>query len=109
VSRKVREAQEASSRPVIEATCSFGQSCALASSFPAAVHAALAHADDFAAAILATARAGGDSAGRAALTGAWLGAALGIQGIPIDWRQRLTARDAIERCVEAIVARMAPS
>jgi ADP-ribosylglycohydrolase len=108
-SRKVREALEASSCPVIDATRGFGQSCALASSFPGAVQAALAHSDDFVSAILATTRAGGDNAGRAALIGAWLGAALGIQGIPLAWRQRLTAREAIGQSVEAIVSRRTSS
>ena len=109
VCRKVREALAAKSLPVVEATFGFGQSCPLASSFPSAVQAALANSDDFVAAILATARAGGDNAARAALMGAWLGAWLGIRGVPAGWRERLTARAAISRAVEAIVARMASS
>lgn len=90
---------------VTEATLSFGQSCPLASSFPAALYAALVHEDDLGAAILATARAGGDNAGRAAMIGAWLGARLGLQGIPTVWQTRLTAREAIQRHVERLVER----
>lgn len=107
VARKVREALSATSHPVIEATRSFGQSCPLAGSFPSAAQAALVHSGDFSAAILATARAGGDNAARAAMIGAWLGAFLGIQGVPASWRERLSARNAIGRAVEAIVARVA--
>ncbi len=82
----------------------FGQSCHLASAFPSALQAAAANPRDFTAAVLATARAGGDNAGRAALVGAWLGAFVGLQGIPASWRERLSARAAIGRAVESIVA-----
>jgi ADP-ribosylglycohydrolase len=109
VSLKIREALRAKSLPVVEATLAFGQSCPLSGSFPAAAQAALAHSDDFATAILATARAGGDNAARAALVGAWLGASLGIQAVPADWRERLAARAVIGRDVEAIVSRAASS
>lgn len=88
---------------VPEVTVHFGQSCPLLHSFPSAIHAAVKYQDDFAAAVLSTAQAGGDSAGRASLIGAWLGAFLGIGGIPEDWRRRLTAYDAIERDVERLV------
>jgi ADP-ribosylglycohydrolase len=107
VGRKVREAIAASAQPVVEATLRFGQSCPLGGSFPAAVQGALAHSADFAAAVLATVRAGGDNAGRAALVGAWLGASLGVEAIPAAWRDRLTARDVIRRDVEIIVGRAA--
>lgn len=89
--------------PVREATLKFGQSCPLANSFPAAVHCALRHANDFATAIRATAAAGGDSAGRAAMVGAWLGASLGIKAIPAQWRERLAAREEIALQVERLV------
>jgi ADP-ribosylglycohydrolase len=92
---------------VREATRKFGQSCPLKSSFPAALHCALRHQDDFRRAILETAGAGGDSAGRAAMIGTWLGALQGMQGIPADWRDKLNAKQEINRCVERIVARVA--
>lgn len=103
---KIRQALAAGRTPVIEATRAFGQSCPLVGSFPAAVHAALAHADDFTAAILATAEAGGENAGRAAMIGSWLGASLGIEAIPLAWRQRLAACDTIAGAAETIVARL---
>ena len=89
---------------VTEATLRFGQSCPLANSFPAALYAARLHRDDPAAAILATARAGGDNAARAAMIGAWLGARLGVEAFPEEWRQQLTARRTIEQGVERLVA-----
>lgn len=91
---------------VEEATRRFGQSCPLANSFPAAVHCALKHGDDFAAAILATAAAGGDSAGRAALIGAWLGARHGLGAVPAAWRERLAARDEIAALTDRLLTRI---
>jgi ADP-ribosylglycohydrolase len=87
------------------ATLKFGQSCPLAHSFPAAVQCALKYEHDFAGAILATANAGGDSAGRAAMIGAWLGAVNGVAGIPSAWRKRLNRREEIDTLIERIVAR----
>lgn len=109
VAAKIEAALTLQGITLTEATLSFGQSCPLASSFPAALYATLVHQDDFGTAILATARAGGDNAGRAAMIGAWLGARLGLQGIPEVWRVRLTARDAIKRYVERLVDRLLTS
>lgn len=103
VAEKMRAALAAQGESVLEATCRFGQSCPLAGSFPAALHAVLVHQHDYAAAILATARAGGDNAGRAAMVGACLGAYLGVDAVPASWRNRLTARDLIERELDLIV------
>jgi ADP-ribosylglycohydrolase len=97
VAEKIRAALAAQGEPVLDTTLRFGQSCPLARSFPAALHAVLAYRDDFEGAILATAGAGGDNAGRAAMIGACLGAYLGVGAIPEAWRIRLTAHDLIER------------
>jgi ADP-ribosylglycohydrolase len=81
---------------VVEATARFGKACPLPQSFPAALQAMLRHPDDFQTAILACLQAGGDNAGRAAMLGAWMGARLGIEGVPAAWRHRLKARQTIE-------------
>jgi ADP-ribosylglycohydrolase len=91
---------------VREATMHFGQSCSIQNSLPAALHCALRHQDDFRRAIVETADAGGESAGRAAMIGTWLGALQGMQGIPVEWREKLRAKEEIGRCVERIVARV---
>jgi ADP-ribosylglycohydrolase len=103
VAEKIRAALAAQKESVLEATLRFGQSCPLAGNFPAALQAVLAHRHDYAAAILATASAGGDNAGRAAMIGACLGAYLGVGAIPEAWRSRLTAHGFIERELELIV------
>jgi ADP-ribosylglycohydrolase len=86
-----------------QATLTFGQSCPLISSFPASIHALLKHPDDFESGILSTLRAGGDSAGRASMLGAWLGAHLGINNIPKTWKARLNHGDRISKAIEKIL------
>ena len=88
---------------VREATMRLGQSCPLKESFPAAMHCALRHQDDLPRAILESANAGGDSAGRCALIGAWLGALHGVEAIPAEWRNKVNAREEIDRCIDRIV------
>lgn len=109
IRQQTREAQEQTRNGVIEATLAFGQACPLPKSFPSSIHALLRHADDFESAILATLRAGGDSAGRASMLGAWLGAHLGIAAIPKAWRVRLTNADRISAATEKILADLAKS
>jgi len=91
---------------VITATGRFGQSCPLAQSFPAALHAAWVHHDDFTIAVLNTVRAGGDNAGRAAMVGAWLGAANGLNGIPDEWLLRLRQRERIQAAITQLLAKL---
>jgi ADP-ribosylglycohydrolase len=109
VRRKIAAGMAASLKPVQTAIVDeFGQSCPLASSFPSCIQAAVKHWDSFETAILHNARAGGDNAGRAAMLGAWIGAMLGIQGIPREWRDRLTARDRISDLVQRVTEAAAP-
>jgi len=103
VRRKIHEALQAAGKSVEEATLAFGQACPLGSSFPSAVHCFVKHAASYRDAVLATLRAGGDNAGRAAMMGSWLGAKLGLEAIPEEWRTRLAARDRIRDGVEAIL------
>lgn len=104
VDRKMKLACAASNKlSAHDATLLFGQACPLESSFTAALHTTLNQCDDFAAAIRVTANAGGDSAGRAAMIGAWLGAYHGIQGIPDNWCTRLSAYEQIASDIERII------
>jgi|GEM_PF-375938 len=101
--RKIRGAFQVKHLRVTDATLQFGQSCPLICSFPAAVHTAVKYPDRFSRAVLAAAAAGGDSAGRASMIGAWLGAYLGQQGIPLVWRRRLNAGSRIEKCLNRLL------
>jgi ADP-ribosylglycohydrolase len=91
---------------VTDATLELGQSCPLKSSFPAALQAALKFQDQPRAALLAAANAGGDSAARCAMIGSWLGALHGVQGLPQEWRERIKAKEEIERCTNRILERL---
>lgn len=105
--RKIAAGMNASLKPVLKATVDdFGQSCPLASSFPSAIHCTVKHSESFADAILHTARAGGDNAGRAGMVGGWLGALLGVRAIPREWRARLTAGPRIEELVNTLLGKL---
>lgn len=103
VADRIHQAIAAQDQDVTTATLAFGQSCPLASSFPSALHCCLRHSENIDEAIKATAEAGGDNAGRAAMIGAWLGSYHGIAAIPVEWRNRLTAQDVITDYVERII------
>ena len=104
VRRKIAAGMNASLKPVIAAIVDeFGQSCPLASSFPSAVHCLVKHQDSFEEAMINNARAGGDNAGRAGLVGAWLGAFLGIEGVPRKWRDRLAANEQIASAAKRLI------
>jgi ADP-ribosyl-[dinitrogen reductase] hydrolase len=104
IRRKTRDALEETLNDVTTATLTFGQACPLPKSFPSSIHVLLKHPGDFESAILATLRAGGDSAGRASMVGAWLGAHLGIAAVPKAWRLRLSHADRISTATEKILA-----
>lgn len=91
---------------VTTATDRFGQSCPLPQSLPSALHAALKHGDSFKDAILSTIKAGGDSAGRASMIGAWLGAAHGKEGIPSEWIEKLNEKERIAKAIEQLFSRL---
>jgi ADP-ribosylglycohydrolase len=103
IRHKIQQALGETFEEVTEATLTFGQSCPLPNSFPSALHAFLKHSDDFETAILATLRAGGDNAGRGSMLGAWLGAHLGMDAIPKDWRTKLTAESRISAALDRIL------
>ncbi|MGH7139630.1 MAG: ADP-ribosylglycohydrolase family protein [Pirellulales bacterium] len=56
---------------------------------PVVLHAWLANADDFSAAVTATIRCGGDADTMAAITGGIVGSATGKEAIPADWLAHL--------------------
>jgi ADP-ribosylglycohydrolase len=91
VREKIEAGLRAKGQDTTAAVASFGASCPLPKSFPGAIQAAVTYPTDFRRAIVETLRAGGDNAGRAGMVGAWLGASLGLQAIPLEWRERLRA------------------
>ena len=104
VRRRFRAAADATLLTVAAATLQFGQSCPLEHSFPASVHCLVKHSTSYNDALPANAAAGGDSAGRAGMLGAWLGALLGPEAIPAGWCQRLTAAPAIHAAIDRLLS-----
>ncbi len=98
-------ARAARDRDVTTYTAACGRACGLVQAFPAALHAALVHHDDPAAAVRATCLARGDNAGRAMLIGSWLGAIGGEAAFPAAWRARLTDRATIAAALDRLLAR----
>ena len=67
----------------------YGMPCAVYHQFPAAYHLAARYADDFECAVLHAINGGGQNQARAILTGALVGAMVGVQGIPDRFIQGL--------------------
>jgi ADP-ribosylglycohydrolase len=65
-----------------------------------ALFCALKHQADFRAAVLLAANISGDSDSTAAVTGNIMGALLGMEGIPPEWRDGLRERDIVERVAD---------
>jgi ADP-ribosylglycohydrolase len=63
--------------------------CYIADAFPASLYLAWKYADDFEAGLIANTNVGGDNCHRGAVVGALLGAAAGLDRIPVRWRDRL--------------------
>ena len=82
----------------------FGQMCDVNAGFPGAVHLIAAYPDNYEEALIANVMAGGDSAARGMLAGAIIGAGVGLEGIPAQWRDDLVARDRIQELIDQIVA-----
>jgi ADP-ribosylglycohydrolase len=101
---QVEQAKKFTAKEVTDATLAFGQACPLPQSFPSSVHTLLKYPDNFEAGILAILRAGGDSAGRGSMVGAWLGGHLGLNAIPQSWRLRLTNANQISAAIDKILA-----
>lgn len=100
VRRKLKDAFQLKHKSTLEATDLLGQSCPLICSFPSAVQATAKHNEDFATAILETARAGGDNAGRAAMIGSWIGARIGADELPREWIGKLNRAERILEILE---------
>jgi len=81
--------------------------CYIDQSLPAVLYLAARYADDFEAALIANANAGGDNCHRGAVLGAILGAALGVRAIPERWIHGLQARAKLEAEIDTFIARFA--
>ncbi len=74
---------------------------------PVAIHAALRHPQDYAAAIQSVIACGGDTDTTAAIVGGIVGANVGPEGIPVEWRQGLAEWPCNLRWMERLAAQLA--
>ena len=102
--RKTKEAFDLKHKTVVDATDELGQSCPLICSFPSSVQATAKHNEEFESAILDIIRAGGDSAGRAAIVGSWIGARLGASNLPQQWIAKMSAASRIKELLAALLS-----
>ena len=81
-----------------QAILNFGQMCEIEAAFPGVIHLIVKYETDLKTALVENIMAGGDSAGRGLLVGLVLGAHLGIEAIPQNWRREMKAyQQIIER------------
>jgi len=93
-----------SGRSVKDMVSTFGKACGLPGSFQGAL-ASILTAPDFVAAVRMNILAGGDCNARANFIGACLGVKFGVEGIPMDWIEKVLGVEAIlENAVKVFAA-----
>ncbi len=103
VLKSLNQVKEHQQLTVVEATKTFGASCPVHKSFPAAYHAWMKNPDDFRACTLSILEAGGDNAARAAMAGAWVGVTQGVKAIPVEWLRKVDPDGALQDQARAVV------
>merc|ERR1712013_491996 len=79
---------------VADAVAKFGKACGLPGSFQGSL-ATLLLCHDFVSAVRSNILAGGDCNARALLIGSCLGAKLGVEGIPMEWIEKVHGMESI--------------
>jgi ADP-ribosylglycohydrolase len=80
-----------------DAIGTLGRACPIPQALPAVLWLVRQYGQDFKTATIENAMAGGDNCARALALGMLLGASLGIEAIPAEWREGLLARPLLER------------
>jgi len=81
------------SKNAVAAIQALGQSCSIDGAIPGVLYLVLKHGDDLPKAFSENAMAGGDNCARGLALGMLLGAAHGIDAIPLEWRDQLSAKE----------------
>ena len=92
----VRQGLESVGSDSVEVIRGFGQNCRTQSAFPGIVHLAVKYENDLKKALNAAMTAGGDNAARGMMIGLLLGAHLGPEALPAEWREGLKAGPRIK-------------
>lgn len=83
--------------PAWKVSLVYGMTCAVYHQLPAAYHLAARFSSDFESAVLHAINGGGENQARAILTGALVGAQVGLSGIPKRFLEGLDETDALQR------------
>ena len=105
IEARIRDAQaELVNDDITQSTYELGYSCPLRGSFPASLFSFLKLKDgSYDDAILSIIRAGGESAGRGMLVGAFLGALFGDEYIPDTWKAKVSESDALAAAIDELI------
>lgn len=103
VREKIKQALSLVSHSSASAAEKFGKGSLLDQCYPLAIQTALKHSNSFKNAIEENMKIEGDVNGRAAIIGSWLGASLGVNAIPEEWRKKLLDHSEIESAMDDLV------
>jgi ADP-ribosylglycohydrolase len=95
--------------PAWKASLVYGMSCAVNYVLPAAYYLAARFPDDFESAVLHAINGGGQNMSRACLTGALIGAQVGLDGIPVRFIDGLAQGAEIRKLAEAVGSQLSES
>ncbi len=101
-----RAAQEDLIKPAWKVALVYGMPCAVYHQFPACYYLAARYADDFESAVLHAINGGGQNMARAMLTGALVGAQVGLDGIPKRFIDGLENSNRLLRHAKNIASQM---
>jgi ADP-ribosylglycohydrolase len=100
ISQWVKEGLESKDTDSLQAVRRFGQTCHSEQAFPDVIHFIARYESDLEEALVRSAMAGGDSAGRGLLIGMILGAHLGKAAIPERWIAAMRKTERIQELLE---------
>ncbi len=86
----------------VDVVNNFGSSCHTGEMFPGVIHLIAKHETDLKEGLVQCMMAGGDNAARGALVGMVLGAHLGLEHLPGEWLNEMTAGDRIKDLLKKI-------
>ncbi len=91
--------------PAWKVSMVYGMTCAIYHQLPAAYHLSARFSGDFESAVLHAVNGGGENQARAVLTGALVGAQVGLSAIPTRFLQRLDETDQLQRLAMDVAAK----
>lgn len=91
--------------PAWKVSMVYGMTCAIYHQLPAAYHLAARFSGDFESAVLHAVNGGGENQARAVLTGALIGAQVGLSAIPTRFLQGLDETDQLQRLAMDVAAK----